>query len=982
MKKLFSLFVPLLALFLTLSPQTAKADYVDDNLTEPLTFEFNTGGSSITASFKIYYNGVYASGSATQTVDKTKVPNLQYRLSSNGGSWGAWTNVLVNGTTTKIAKAGTGPSAVTLGGGKSPYKSWKVQLRGVNPNGFSQSSSLYYTISLESSASTRNMTVSGNVMSLIVGYDTSDETAAKATLAAANEIPNNYCFYRLFHYISGISAKMNINATNLIFPATKLKDHCYEDMFYDATGTSTYGLQQAPTFLATDFVDKDGNAVSSSFAGLCNNCQKFTSIHVNFQHCYAAGESNLTNWLKNCGTSRTIYAPAAFRTCANNNSGNSDAVWNGWTKTEWSKDVGPSTHTVTLNVDATDSYGTLTAASIADVPHGATITVSSNTITINGTTVTATKTSDGGGYNYAFAGWYNGASQLTGNSNTVDDDMTITAHFTRAVNTYYVSFDAGEGSGDAMANQLFTYGVAQNLTANSYTGPAVTVTYEYNDATSGASPASETVNASFYMWTDGSGVNFYEDKESVSNLTATNGATVALTAIWDFDQEVTLPSPTKTGYTFVQWEYGEAPFFVVAGEAGEGYAPDEDVTLNAHWNAINYTITYNGLNDASNSNPATYTIETATFNLANPGTRAGYTFTGWTDDDNSNAAVTQIAAGSTGNRHFTANWSTDTYNLTYEGLNGATNTNPATYTIESETITLAAPGTRDGYVFMGWTCGGEAITEITHGSTGDKTITANWNAKLSSITLEDNRENSFYNTFKTTYNGATGLIVTYARQFTAGRWSTLCLPFNVNKAMFSTLNFGSRIYEFKYATGNADDGVNLYFSIAKSIEAGKGYIVNADAKLAARTSFTFSGVTMDLSADNGAELNSVTAYDNLTNGSSTQGNIELLGTLRKGTLKGTAADNRYMGLKDNKIYYPNIATGSTILAYRGIFRSIDGTLNAERIRIIVDGEEKAELEVINGELQDVQETKKFIENGVLYIKRNGVIYDATGRKVE
>ena len=48
----------------------------------------------------------------------------------------------------------------------------------------------------------------------------------------------------------------------------------------------------------------------------------------------------------------------------------------------------------------------------------------------------------------------------------------------------------------------------------------------------------------------------------------------------------------------------------------------------------------------------------------------------------------------------------------------------------------------------------------------------------------------------------------------------------------------------------------------------------------------------------------------------------------------------------------------------------------------MDGEEKAELEVINGELQDVQETKKFIENGVLYIERNGIIYDATGRKVE
>ena len=74
----------------------------------------------------------------------------------------------------------------------------------------------------------------------------------------------------------------------------------------------------------------------------------------------------------------------------------------------------------------------------------------------------------------------------------------------------------------------------------------------------------------------------------------------------------------------------------------------------------------------------------------------------------------------------TALWNIVTYNLTYENLNGATNNNPATYTIESETITLAAPGARDGYTFTGWTCGGEAITDITHGSTGDKTLTANW----------------------------------------------------------------------------------------------------------------------------------------------------------------------------------------------------------------------------------------------------------------
>ena len=541
----------------------------------------------------------------------------------------------------------------------------------------------------------------------------------------------------------------------------------------------------------------------------------------------------------------------------------------------------------------------------------------SSTVKRAGNTVTLTPTAATG---YNFLAWAGAdAAKMSGNVFTFPTNgthnTTYNVQATFQANTYQVSFAAGDGSGAAMANQNFTYGVAQNLTANTYTGPAATITYDYNGATGGIGAASETVNATFQNWRKDA-VTTYTDGQSVSNLTATNGATVALTAEWEFtyeDATVTLPSPSKTGYTFDHWEYGVAPFFLIA-DAGEEFTPEEDVTMTAQWNIV-------------------------------------------------------------------------TYNLTYEGLEGATNnTNPTTYNVESETITLAAPGARDGYAFIGWTINGTPVTEITHGSTGDKTITANWNEKLSVITLEDNRENSFYNTFKKTYDGATGLVVTYKRQFTQGRWSTLCLPFDVNSAMFSSLNFGSRIYEFKYATGNANDGsgVNLYFSIAKSIKAGKGYIVNADDKLAARTSFEFLGVNIDLSADSVAELNSVEAYDNLTGSGATQGNIELVGTLRKGTLKGTATGNRYMGLKENKIYYPNITTGSTILAYRGIFRSIKGkeTLNAERIRIIVDGEEKAELEVINGELQDVQETKKFIENGVLYIERNGIIYDATGRKVE
>ena len=115
MKKLISLFVPLMALFLTLAPQTAKADYVDDNLTQPLTIEMPTDG--VTASFKIYFAGATSSSSSTKVTT-----NLQYRLSSNGGAWGAWTNVLTSGTTTYKGVASAAPGATTLGGGSSPYK--------------------------------------------------------------------------------------------------------------------------------------------------------------------------------------------------------------------------------------------------------------------------------------------------------------------------------------------------------------------------------------------------------------------------------------------------------------------------------------------------------------------------------------------------------------------------------------------------------------------------------------------------------------------------------------------------------------------------------------------------------------------------------------------------------------------------------------------------------------------------------------------
>ena len=109
----------------------------------------------------------------------------------------------------------------------------------------------------------------------------------------------------------------------------------------------------------------------------------------------------------------------------------------------------------------------------------------------------------------------------------------------------------------------------------------------------------------------------------------------------------------------------------------------------------------------------------------------------------------------------------------------------------------------------------------------------------------------------------------------------------------------------------------------------------------------------------------------------------MVGTLRTGILQGSTTGNTYLGLRDNKIYYPNITTGTSIRAYRGFFRS-DIPVNASRVRIIAEGEDSVELIIDNGQLSvdDEQPARKYIENGILYIERNGITYTAQGQRLD
>ena len=78
------------------------------------------------------------------------------------------------------------------------------------------------------------------------------------------------------------------------------------------------------------------------------------------------------------------------------------------------------------------------------------------------------------------------------------------------------------------------------------------------------------------------------------------------------------------------------------------------------------------------------------------------------------------------------------YTITYVNVDGATNENPASYNVETETITLKDP-VKPGYTFGGWYKDGEfttQVTEIIQGTTGNITLYAKWELVSYTITYE------------------------------------------------------------------------------------------------------------------------------------------------------------------------------------------------------------------------------------------------------
>ena len=145
----------------------------------------------------------------------------------------------------------------------------------------------------------------------------------------------------------------------------------------------------------------------------------------------------------------------------------------------------------------------------------------------------------------------------------------------------------------------------------------------------------------------------------------------------------------------------------------------DNITISIAAQKRKYTITFNA-NGHGTAPAAQSVIAEGTASEPTAPEATGYTFVGWCTDSEC-TKVFDFDTPITGNITLTAKWKIITYNITYEGLEGATHSNPSTYNVETATITFTTPSNREDYVFKGWT-----PASIAKGSTGDKTVTAQW----------------------------------------------------------------------------------------------------------------------------------------------------------------------------------------------------------------------------------------------------------------
>ena len=271
---------------------------------------------------------------------------------------------------------------------------------------------------------------------------------------------------------------------------------------------------------------------------------------------------------------------------------------------------------------------------------------------------------------------------------------------------------------------------------------------------------------------------------------------------------ITLPTPTRTGYTFLGWtgSNGLKPQLEVIIHKGS----IDDKTYKANWVSNSYKVSLNANGGVVNEDYIMISYNSLYGTIPTP-TRVGYTFEGWYYND------TLITEDSIQDKEFdhelVANWKTIQYDITYNLAGGTASPLQTSYNIESDSFVLPIP-TRTGYTFTGWT--GTDLSSlsknvtINKGTIGNRSYTANWTINYYTV--------NYY------VNGSL--------------WATRSVAYNTALENLDAQSALDIYHKFNYWEGWIDkmptNTVNLYANITESycmLMTGHGPYKNAEGLL-------------------------------------------------------------------------------------------------------------------------------------------------------
>ena len=230
-----------------------------------------------------------------------------------------------------------------------------------------------------------------------------------------------------------------------------------------------------------------------------------------------------------------------------------------------------------------------------------------------------------------------------------------------------------------------------------------------------------------------------------------NGGTGLMTNQgFTYDQvaKLTKNSFVQSGHTFVGWNTqvdGKGTAF--ADQLEVKNLTDEHgkvITLYAQWKTNTYSIKFDSNGGTGTMNNQVLELDAEEKLSTNKFTHKGYTFAGWnTSADgkgttySDEAKVKNLADEQGKTITLFAQWKLVDYTVTYD-CNGGEKVTDDTYTIEKGLDKLPTP-TRNGYEFKYWLDEkDQVVTKIETGSTGNKTLKAQWQANSYEVKFDAN----------------------------------------------------------------------------------------------------------------------------------------------------------------------------------------------------------------------------------------------------